>query len=75
MIHAIYFDQHVFRISVKLIEGGINGRVVGEAFELIDLRFQTVAPGLRMIHGINFSHNVLSFRTFLRINWYAHATL
>jgi hypothetical protein len=50
MIRAVYVDQHVFRLSVKLIEGGIHHRVVGEAFEFIDLRLETIAPGFRMIH-------------------------
>ena len=45
MIRAVYVDQHVFRVSIKLIEGRIHRRVVGEAFELIDLRLETIAPG------------------------------
>jgi hypothetical protein len=61
MIRAVYVDQHVFRVSVKLIEGGIHHRVVSEAFELIDLRLETIAPGFGMIHRIDFRHNGVSF--------------
>jgi len=34
---------------------------VSEAFELIDLRLETIAPGFGMIHRIDFSHTGVSF--------------
>jgi len=61
MIGTVYCDQNVFRFSIKLIEGGIHYRVVGEAFELLNLRLERIAPRLRMIHGIDFSHHSISF--------------
>jgi len=43
MIGTVYVDQDVFRSGIKLIEGGIHGRVVGEVFELINLRLESIA--------------------------------
>lgn len=43
MTRAVYFDQHVFRVSVKLIKRGIFHGVVGEPFELIDMCLKTNA--------------------------------
>src|SRR5678810_252653 len=65
MIRAVYFDQHGFRVSVKLIEGGIHQGVVSEAFELIDLCLETIAPRFGMIHRIDFRHNGVSFPLIL----------
>jgi hypothetical protein len=73
MIGAVYFDQDVFGIGVKLIEGGIHGRVVGEAFEPIDLRLECIASGLCMVHGVHVSHNLISFPIGLCIPFFHKA--
>jgi hypothetical protein len=65
--YIVYVDQDAFRIGIKLIEGGIHGLVVGEVFEFINLRPESIAAGLRMIHGIHFGHNLISFPVDLRI--------
>ena len=61
MVGAVDVAQEVFRLGIKLLEGGIRPRAVSKALKLFDLRPECIAPGLRMILGIDFSHPSISF--------------
>jgi hypothetical protein len=61
MIGAVEIAQEVFRLGIKLFKRGIHRRMASKAFELLDLRLERIAPGFRMIHGIDFSHRSISF--------------
>jgi hypothetical protein len=73
MIGAVDVDQQVFGLSVELIDAGVHYGVLRQAFELRYLCLQGITPGLRVIHGIDLSHERLSFLVGLGIPFYLPA--